>query len=98
MRLYEEKRNDGEPFNDFVERVGDDEFVGAVKDLTLPVEFSIENMNQFIDWRVRTLTGWSAAKVSAQSESPSRPHHVHAVISPPPAHRPRQESSGPVAF
>ncbi len=50
VRLYQEKRNDGEPFNDFVERVGDDEFVGVVKDLTLPVEFSVENMNQFIDW------------------------------------------------
>jgi sulfite reductase (ferredoxin) len=50
VRLYQEKRNEGEQFNDFVERIDDEELVAAVKDLTLPVEFSIENMNHFIDW------------------------------------------------
>jgi sulfite reductase beta subunit-like hemoprotein len=50
VRLYEEKRSDGEEFNDFVERVGEDELVSAVKDLSMPVEFSVENINQFIDW------------------------------------------------
>jgi sulfite reductase beta subunit-like hemoprotein len=50
VRLYQEKRNDGEPFNDFVERVDEDELVNAVKDLAMPVEFSVENLNHFIDW------------------------------------------------
>jgi sulfite reductase (ferredoxin) len=50
VRLYEQKRNDGEQFNDFVERVGDDELVSVVKDLSMPVEFSVENMSHFIDW------------------------------------------------
>jgi sulfite reductase beta subunit-like hemoprotein len=50
VRLYEEKRNDGETFNGFVERVDENEFVSVVKDLTMPIEFGIENMNHFIDW------------------------------------------------
>jgi sulfite reductase beta subunit-like hemoprotein len=50
VRLYEEKRLDGEPFNDFVERIGDDELVAAVKDLGVAVDFSVENLNHFIDW------------------------------------------------
>jgi len=50
VRLYEQQRQDGEPFNDFVERVGEDELVGVVKDLAMPVEFGIDNLNHFIDW------------------------------------------------
>ena len=50
VRLYESKRNEGETFNEFVERVDESEFVTAVKDLALPIEFGIENMNHFIDW------------------------------------------------
>jgi sulfite reductase beta subunit-like hemoprotein len=47
---YEATRNDGEEWNDFVERVGTGELEGLVKDLSLPVDFGLETMNQFIDW------------------------------------------------
>ena len=50
VRFYEEERNDGEEFNDFVERLGTDPFEERVKDLSMPVEFSLETLNQFIDW------------------------------------------------
>ena len=50
LRLYEAERADGEEFNDFVERIGTDRFEAEVKQLTLPAEFSLETMNEFIDW------------------------------------------------
>ncbi|MDX6623459.1 MAG: hypothetical protein QOE75_1391 [Solirubrobacterales bacterium] len=50
IRHYEGERNDGEEFNDFAERVGAEPFEAAIKDLTLPAEFSLETMQQFIDW------------------------------------------------
>jgi sulfite reductase (ferredoxin) len=50
VRFYESERRDGEEFNAFVDRVGPQEFEAQVKDLTLPIEFSLENMNYFIDW------------------------------------------------
>ena len=50
LRLYEGERADGEAFNDFVERVGSERFEAEVKELTLPAEFSLESMNEFIDW------------------------------------------------
>ncbi len=50
LRLYEAERNGDEAFNDFVERVGTARFEAEVKELTLPAEFSLETMNQFIDW------------------------------------------------
>jgi sulfite reductase beta subunit-like hemoprotein len=50
VRFYESDRHDGEEFNEFVERVGTQEFESRVKDLTMPIEFSLENMNHFIDW------------------------------------------------
>jgi sulfite reductase beta subunit-like hemoprotein len=50
VRLYESDRNDGEEFNAFAERAGAEAFEAAVKDLTLPAEFSLETMQQFIDW------------------------------------------------
>jgi sulfite reductase beta subunit-like hemoprotein len=50
VRFYESDRADGEEFNAFVERVGTQEFEARVKDLTMPIEFSLENMNYFIDW------------------------------------------------
>ena len=40
----------GEEFNAFAQRVGASEFEARVKDLTMPIEFSLENMNYFIDW------------------------------------------------
>jgi sulfite reductase beta subunit-like hemoprotein len=50
VRFYESGRTDGEEFNTFVERVGPGEFEAQVKDLTLPIEFNLENMEHFIDW------------------------------------------------
>ncbi len=50
LRLYEAERTEDEAFNDFVERVGTDRFEAEVKELTLPAEFSLETMNEFIDW------------------------------------------------
>jgi len=50
VRLYESDREEGEEFNAFAERAGAESFEAAVKDLTMPVEFSLETMQQFIDW------------------------------------------------
>jgi sulfite reductase (ferredoxin) len=50
LRFYESDRSDGETFRAFVDRVGADAFQAQVKDLTLPLEFNLENMNQFIDF------------------------------------------------
>jgi sulfite reductase (ferredoxin) len=47
---YQSTRQDGEPWNDFVERVGTGELERLVKDLSLPVDFGLETMGQFIDW------------------------------------------------
>jgi sulfite reductase beta subunit-like hemoprotein len=47
---YESARKAGEEWTDFVERVGTGELEGLVKDLSLPVDFALETMNQFIDW------------------------------------------------
>jgi sulfite reductase beta subunit-like hemoprotein len=48
---YESNRNEGEEWNAFVERVGTGELEALVKDLSLPVDFGLETMNQFIDWK-----------------------------------------------
>jgi sulfite reductase beta subunit-like hemoprotein len=50
VRFYESERTDGEEFNAFVDRVGTQEFEARVKDLTMPIEFSLENMSYFVDW------------------------------------------------
>jgi len=50
IRFYESDRREDEAFNTFVERVGTKEFEAIVKDLTMPAEFNLENMNMFIDW------------------------------------------------
>jgi sulfite reductase beta subunit-like hemoprotein len=51
VRLYEAERSGSdEEFNPFAERIGAARFEAEVKDLTLPVEFSLETMQQFIDW------------------------------------------------
>jgi sulfite reductase beta subunit-like hemoprotein len=50
IELYESDRAEGEEFNDFAERAGAERFEAAVKDLTMPPEFSLETMQQFIDW------------------------------------------------
>jgi sulfite reductase beta subunit-like hemoprotein len=50
VRFYESERAEGEPFRAFVDRVGAHEFELKVKDLTMPIEFNLENMNHFIDF------------------------------------------------
>jgi len=50
VRFYESERLQDEEFNAFVDRVGPKEFEAQVKDLTMPIEFSLENMNYFVDW------------------------------------------------
>jgi sulfite reductase beta subunit-like hemoprotein len=50
VRYYESERHDGEEFIAFVDRVGPQEFEARVKDLTMPIEFNLENMNYFVDW------------------------------------------------
>jgi sulfite reductase beta subunit-like hemoprotein len=50
VRLYETQRIDDEPFRAFVDRVGVALFEQRVSDLTMPIEFSLETMNQFIDF------------------------------------------------
>lgn len=50
IRMYEAERNDGEVFNDFYARVGREHFEKVVKELSLPVDFTLENLHYFIDW------------------------------------------------
>jgi sulfite reductase beta subunit-like hemoprotein len=50
IHFYEGERRDGEEFNAFFERVGAAEFERVAKDLSLPVEFNLENMQHFVDW------------------------------------------------
>jgi sulfite reductase beta subunit-like hemoprotein len=50
IHLYEAEREEGEEFNAFAERRGAEPFEETVKDLTMPVDFSLETMQQFIDW------------------------------------------------
>jgi sulfite reductase beta subunit-like hemoprotein len=51
LRMYEAERASGdETFNEFAERVGTKRFEDEVSELTLPIEFSLDNMNHFIDW------------------------------------------------
>jgi sulfite reductase (ferredoxin) len=50
IRHYESARNEGETFNEFVGRVGTDDFEALVKDLSMPVEFSLSTLDHFVDW------------------------------------------------
>jgi sulfite reductase beta subunit-like hemoprotein len=50
LRFYESERSGGELFADFVERIGTEEFEKQIKDLTMPAEFNLDNMLQFVDW------------------------------------------------
>jgi sulfite reductase beta subunit-like hemoprotein len=51
IRAYEAEREDGEVFNAYVARVGTKHFEDLVRDLSLPAEFSLQTMNEFIDWQ-----------------------------------------------
>jgi len=50
IRHYEATRNEGEEWNAFAERVGTAELEAHVRDLSMPVDFGLETMNEFIDW------------------------------------------------
>jgi sulfite reductase beta subunit-like hemoprotein len=50
LRHYQGARDEGESFNAFVARQEDGHFEELLADLALPVEFSLETMNHFIDW------------------------------------------------
>jgi sulfite reductase beta subunit-like hemoprotein len=50
IRGYQEDREPGETFRHYAGRVGTSAFEEKVKDLTMPIEFSLETMNHFIDW------------------------------------------------
>jgi sulfite reductase beta subunit-like hemoprotein len=55
VRLYEAERADAsEEFNAFAERAGAERFESEVKDLTMPADFSLDTMQQFIDWQRAT--------------------------------------------
>jgi sulfite reductase beta subunit-like hemoprotein len=50
IKQYEAGREDGEEWNAYLARVGPSELEAAVKDLSMPVDFGLETMSQFIDW------------------------------------------------
>ena len=50
LDLYEADRIEGESFGAFAQRVGAARFEEQVKDLTMPIEFSLDTMNHFIDY------------------------------------------------
>ncbi len=50
LEHYQRERQEGEEFNAFVARRGTTSFEDLVADLALPPEFSLETMNNFIDW------------------------------------------------
>ncbi|HEX3511577.1 MAG TPA: nitrite/sulfite reductase [Solirubrobacteraceae bacterium] len=50
VRHYEADRQDQESWGEFVARAGAEDLEALVKDLSLPVDFGLETMNEFIDW------------------------------------------------
>jgi len=54
LRMYEAEREEGEAFNAFAERVTGKRFEDEVRALALPAEFSLQTMDQFIDWTKKT--------------------------------------------
>ncbi len=50
IRHYEADREEGESFGAYAERVGTGALEQQVKELSMPVDFSLETMNTFIDW------------------------------------------------
>jgi sulfite reductase beta subunit-like hemoprotein len=51
IRRYEADRRDGEEWNEYLARIGTAELEAQVKDLSMPVDFGLETMNTFIDWK-----------------------------------------------
>ncbi len=51
IKAYEADREDGEEWNEYLARIGTAELEAQVKDLSMPVDFGLETMNTFIDWK-----------------------------------------------
>ena len=68
IRHYEASREEGEEWGAFVERVGTPELEALVKDLSLPVDFGLETMGQFIDWNRDVPFQVIRERASARSE------------------------------
>jgi sulfite reductase beta subunit-like hemoprotein len=51
IRRYEADREQGEQWNEYLARIGTAELEAQVKDLSMPVDFGLETMNTFIDWK-----------------------------------------------
>ena len=51
LDLYEERREADEEWRDFAARIGATELEATVRDLSMPVEFSLENLDTFVDWK-----------------------------------------------
>ena len=50
LRHYQENRDEGEQFNAYVARTGVEQFEAIAKPMSLPSEFNLENLQQFVDW------------------------------------------------
>ena len=50
LKMYEAEREEGEEFNAYATRVGTERFEAEAKPASLPPEFNLETMNEFIDW------------------------------------------------
>ena len=50
LAIYEEQRQDGEEFNDTVDRIGPKVFEDAIRDLTVAPAFSVDTVEEFMDW------------------------------------------------
>ncbi len=50
IRMFEAERAEDEEFNAYAERVGGERFEQEVAELAMPAEFSLETMQEFIDW------------------------------------------------
>jgi sulfite reductase beta subunit-like hemoprotein len=50
LTLYERERQDGEEFNDTVDRLGSAPFEDAIRDLTVAPDFSVQTIEEFMDW------------------------------------------------
>jgi sulfite reductase beta subunit-like hemoprotein len=50
IRHYESSREEGETWGAYAARVGTGALEAQVKELSMPVDFSLETMNEFIDW------------------------------------------------
>jgi len=50
VRMYQEQRSEGEEFSAFATRVGTKAFEDVARDLSLPGEFGLDTMSEFIDW------------------------------------------------